>query len=470
LPAGTPVSERMAVLLLWLLVLVPPLYVSPSAKDAFRLPKLMLSEWLAVASLVPLAWGLRRVGAVRWSDVWRQPALRAVLPLLAVATAGLATSAHPLHVREALADLWIGGACLAAWSVALPAGRLERLLGGLLWPAAALAALGILQFHGLQPLALAGVRAGSRFAVTSTAGNPGDLGAFLVLPCLVAEWRLARGSRAAAAAARDGRARRGRGGRAVAWRRGGLVAALAACVYAMALTQTFAALTALALGSVVLWGGALRHRLGGARRLAVAGASLAALGLLAAGGVAAVPALAGRVKEKVVAVRQGDWNAVLTGRLDGWRAALWMLGEHPWAGVGQGAYRAEFVPAKLALLDRGVPFLSGTQQNFANAHDEPLEVAADCGLPGLLAVAWGLWALASAARSRAPEAAVAAGATDGTGAPLALRADGAFAAAGLTALGMLCLVDFPFRVALVAFPALLFLSWVLRPAAAEAAA
>jgi O-antigen ligase len=466
-----PVSERMAVLLLWLLVLVPPLYLSPSAKDAFRLPKLMLSEWLAVAALVPLAWGLRRVEAVRWGDLWRQPALRAVLPLLAVATAGLLTSAHPLHVREGLADLWIGSACLVAWSTALPADRLERLLGGLLWPAVALAALGILQFHGLQPLALAGVRAGSRLAVTSTAGNPGDLGAFLVLPCLVAQWRLARGLRAAAAAEAGSphAGQRGPAGRAGTWRRGWLVAALAVCVYAMALTQTFAALTALVLGSLVLWGGALRHHLMGARRLAIAGASLAALALLAAGGVAAVPALAGRVKEKAAAVRQGDWNAVLTGRLDGWRAALWMLGEHPWAGVGQGAYRAEFVPAKLALLDRGVPFHSGPQQNFANAHDEPLEVGADCGLPGLLAVAWALWVLAAAARSRAREAA-GAGAADGIAAPRALRADGAFAAAGLTALGVLCLVDFPLRVALVAFPALLFLSWVLRPAAAEAAA
>jgi O-antigen ligase len=494
--AELPVSGRVASLLLWLLVLVPPLYFSPSAKDAFRLPKQMLSEWLAVASLVPLAWSLRRVEAVRWRDLWRQPALRAVLPLLAVASAGLLTSAHPLHVREGLADLWIGGACLVGWSAALPAGRLERLLGALPWPAVALAALGILQFHGLQPLGLAGVRAGSRFAVTSTAGNPGDLGAFLVLPCLIAQWRLARRPRAAAAA-EDGPARR-----AEAWRRGWLVAALAVCVYAMTLTQTFAALTALVLGSLVLWGGALRHRAMGARRLTIAGASLAALVLLAAGGVAAVPALAGRVKEKAAAVRQGDWNTVLTGRLDGWRAALWMLGQHPWAGVGQGAYRAEFVPAKLALLDRGVAFPAGTQQNFVNAHDEPLEVGADCGLPGLLAVAWALWVLGSAARSRAREAA-GAGEEDGTAAPRTLRengtaapralradgtaarralraggtaepralqADGAFAAAGLTALGVLCLVDFPFRVALVAFPVLLFLSWVLRPAAAEAAA
>jgi hypothetical protein len=34
----------------------------------------------------------------------------------------------------------------------------------------------------------------------------------------------------------------------------------------------------------------------------------------------------------------------------------------------------------------------------------------------------------------------------------------------VTALAVLSLVDFPFRIALVAFPALLFLSWVLRRA------
>ncbi|HYL04888.1 MAG TPA: hypothetical protein VE075_02550 [Thermoanaerobaculia bacterium] len=173
-------------LALWALILVTPLYFTPSAKDAFRLPKLMLAEWLALASLVPLAWTLRRVEPVDWRGLWGLPALRAALPLAAVATVGLAFTGHPLHVREALADLWIGAACLVGWSAALPAGRLERLLGALLWPAVALAAIGILQFHGLQPLPLAPRLGSSRYTITSTAGNTGDLAAFLVLPCLVA--------------------------------------------------------------------------------------------------------------------------------------------------------------------------------------------------------------------------------------------------------------------------------------------
>jgi O-Antigen ligase len=590
---------------LWLLAVVVPLYFVPSAKDPFRLPKLMLAEWLAIASLVPLAWALRRVEVVRWRDLWGQPAIRALLPLLAVATAGLATSAHPLHVRAALADLWIGAACLVGWSAALPARRLERVLVGLLLPAAALAVIGILQFHGLQPLAVAPALGGARYTVTSTAGNTGDFAAFLVLPCLVAQWRLARGAAAVsggstAAGGSAGERDAGGGRRRLGRRWGWLAAALVLCAYAVAVTQTLAALVALLLGSLTFWFGSLRRGGAGLRWLA---AACAAAALLAVGAVAAVPALRGRVAEKVSLARRGEWNHVLTGRLDGWRTALWMLERHPWAGVGQGAFRAEFVPAKLALLDRGAAFLSGEQQNFVNAHDEPLEVGADLGVPGLLALAWALVVVTAAARlrmtaaapgmprapagggasqvpsdgaasrlpatgaaSRAPagtgasrvavaagasrvataagasqasaavgasqvataagasqapaaggasrvvvaaggsqapagagasrvavaagaspapaatgasRVAVAAGASqapasggdpDGGPAHRALGADGAFAAAGLVALGVLCLVDFPFRVALVAFPALLFLAWVLRPAAAEAAA
>jgi len=478
-PAERPLAERLALLPLWLLAVVPPLYFLPSAKDPFRLPKLMLAEWLAIASLVPLAWALRRVEVVRWRDLWRQPAIRALLPLVAVATAGLATSAHPLHVREALADLWIGAACLAGWSAALPTRRLERVLVGLLLPAAALAVIGILQFHGLRPLTVAPALGGARYTVTSTAGNTGDFAAFLVLPCLVAQWRLARGAAAGAAggtAAGGGAAERDAagGGRRLGGRWGWLAAALALCAYAIAVTQTLAALVALLLGSLTFWFGSLRRDGAGLRWLAGA---CAAAALLAAGAVAAVPALRGRVAEKVSLARRGEWNHVLTGRLDGWRTALWMLEQHPWAGVGQGAFRAEFVPAKLALLDRGAVFLSGEQQNFVNAHDEPLEVGADLGVPGLLALAWALAVVTAAARLRMraaaagmPRVPAAAGDADGGAARRALSADGAFAAGGLAALGVLCLVDFPFRVALVAFPALLFLAWLLRPAAAEAAA
>jgi O-antigen ligase len=422
-PARQPLDLRLGTFFLWLLVLVPPLVFAPVAKESFRQPKLLAAEWLALASLACLAWGLARVERVGLADLWRPAAARIVLPILGVATLGLAFTSHPIHVREALIDLWIGAAALVGWSVALPASRLERLLRGLLWPAFLLALLGIAQYHGVwQPLRLASIEAGSRLAITSLAGNPGDLAAFLVLPCLVAQDLLRR---------RDW-------GSPGTW---GVALALAVAVYALLLTQTLAAVAALLAGSLLLWGARMPRR-----RIA----------LLLAGGVVAVALLAAAVaplRERVVfewrEMARGNWNSVLTGRFDGWRAAVWMLARHPLAGVGQGAYPAEFAPAKLALLDRGVVFFPGltTGSAFDNAHNDVLESVAEWGLPGLLALAWGLWLLLGALRrgDREPE-------------------EQALAWAGVAALAVLSLVDFPFRTALVGFPALLFLSWVLRRA------
>ncbi|HXO18846.1 MAG TPA: O-antigen ligase family protein [Thermoanaerobaculia bacterium] len=417
-----PLLGELAV---WALVLLPPLLVAPSAKESFRLPKLMACEWLGLASLVFLAWRLRGVAEIHGRDLWRLPVLRAVAPLLAVATLGLATTRHPLHLREALADLWIGAACLVGWSLGLSRPQLERLLRGLLWPAAALALLGLLQFHGIyQPLRFFDLAPGGRLAITSTAGNPGDLGAYLVLPCLVAQWALA------------GRFRGGGRGR---W---ATAAALAIALYALAATQTLSALAALLTGSVLLWGSLLPRRW----RLPAAAAGLALAAVL----VLAVPPLRARVTEKAGEVAAGDWNSVLTGRLDGWRTAAWMLRQHPLAGVGQGAFRTEFAPAKLALLADGVQFFPRQVESvFVNAHSEILEVAADLGVPGLAALLWGIWMLVSALRRLAGAGEAAAS---------------GFALAGTGALAVLALAQFPFRVALTAFPALLFLAWVFRAA------
>ena len=406
---------------------MPPFLLSLSAKESFRLPKLMASEGLALASLLFLAWQVRTVEEVRLADLWRRPAVRALAPLLLVATLGLWTTDHPLHVREGLIDLWIGAAALAGWSLALPARRQRELLGGLLLPATALGLIGILQFYGIfQPLQLVSLAQDQRLSLTSTAGNPGDLGVYLVLPCLIAQWILIGGS-----------ARRER------WLPGWLagwfpVLALAVCLFAMTLTQTLAALAALGISSLLLWISVLPRR-----RVALLLGGGAALLLVL---VLAVAPLRNRVTAKAGAALQGDWNAVLTGRLDGWRAAVWMLRENPWTGVGQGAFRPAFVPAKLALLDRGAPFYaSQVTPVFANAHNEYLEAAADWGIPGLLALAWALWTLGAALRAR------------GAG------TDQGLAVAGAVALAVLSLAHFPFRIALVGYPAILFLAWVLRP-------
>jgi O-antigen ligase len=415
-PPPRPLASTLGELLVWAVVLVTPFLVM-AGKESFRLPKLMVAEWLGLASVLCLAWNLRdSKGGLR--DAWRLPAIRAMVPVLVVATAGMWTTAHPLQVRDALFDLWIGAACLVAWSAGLERDRQERLLRGLLWPAAALAVVGILQFHRLwEPLALVGTQWDPRLGVTSFAGNPGDFSAFLVLPFLIGLWMVP--------GLRPGPGR---------WMTG---LALAFCLYALVLTQTLASLAALAAGAVVLLWLQLPRRVA---LLGLAGGAALAVVL-----VLAVAPLRDRVLGKLRGLAAGDLNEVLTGRLDGWRAALWMMEQHPVTGVGHGAYLPEYVPAKLALLDRGVEFLPGQNTPmFSNAHNEFLEAAAEWGIPGLLALAWALWVLFGAAR-RLPER------------------DRALAWSGLAALTVLSLAYFPFRVAILAFPAILFLAWVLRP-------
>lgn len=430
---SAPASEtgylKLGTAVLWLLILLPPVWLATAAKDNFRQPKLLLSGLLGLASLLALAWGVRRLERIDLAAFFRAPVVRALLPCLVVATAGLAWTRHPVYVKEGLTDLWIGAACLAGWALAVPAQRLGRLLSGLLVPAGLLAVLGLLQAHQLwEPLAVFyRFESGERFAMTSTAGNPADLGIYLVLPCLVAQWMLTTHDRR----------------RPAFWAAG---LGLLICVYAVARTQTLSALAALVLGSAVFWWVLLP------RRKALLGA---AAGLLAAAVlVAAVGPLRARLGGALELARSGEINTLLSGRLDGWRAAVLMLREHPVTGVGHGAFLPEFAPAKLKLLDRGVPFYAGhVQPMFANAHNELLDVGAEWGIPGLLALAWGLWLLGRELRRGGPP-----------------REDRALAWAGAAALAVVALTYFPFRTALIAYPALIFLAWVFARARSEEAA
>ena len=419
-PASTATarSAPLASALMWIAIFAVPLLVVPSLHESFREPKLLAAEWLGLASLLALApqLGGRRID---WRGFLRSPAVVAVVPLLALATASLATSRHPLHVREALWDLGVGAACLIGWTFGFGRAKKERFFVALLAPAALLAFLAILQFHRLwEPLRFAGIASDPRLGVTSLAGNPGDLGAYLVLPLLA-------GVRALPAASR----------RARLW----LAVALGLGLYALLATQTLAALAALAAGLLVFGTLTLRRR----QLLAGLGAALV-LGALT---FATVAPLRTRVLGKLDRLAAGDWNDLLTGRLDGWRAALLMLREHPASGVGHGAFRPEFARAKLALVAAGVPFrIQQATPVFANAHNEALEVAADLGWPGVAALAWGLGVIGWAAWKR----------------PGPPRARALFLA-GLAALAVLSLVYFPFRIAMVAYPALLFLAWGLDP-------
>jgi O-antigen ligase len=414
--------ERLTTAIITLLLIATPLIVVTDAKESFRLIKGLVAGWLGLASLAAASWSLRAAAPIDLRDVIRQPAIRALGPLLLVIGISGIFTAHRVHFHEAAADFAIGAASVVGWSLALGARTLRRLLVWTIPPAIVAAILGLDQsigaFGALDWLHV--VAPTGRLRLTSTLGNPGDLGALLVLPLLVSLNLVAS-------------ARRGQ--------RLTLAGAALVMVAALALTATLAAVAALAAGGLVLRGRSAHSP--GHRRAAARAAFVVAAAVIAV--VLAVPPLRGRIVEKAAQVGRGDINAVLTGRLDGWRAAAYMVRHEPLTGVGHGAFRAEYAAARLALSERGVAFFGQQHQvMMATPHNEALSVAAELGVTGLAALAWGIWCTARAVRrTRDPR-------------------DAALAAGGAAALVVLSLAWFPLHSPAVAWPWLVFLAWTFR--------
>lgn len=425
---GTARSARsdLAYWGLWLMVILPPLVFSLTAKDNFRLPKLLVCELLALACLSALAWRLRSVERIDWRTVLRQPIVLAVLPFLVATGASLLSTEHPLHGRQSMMSLLIGASFLVGASLGLRRGEAGRLLRGLVFMGTALAVLAVIQAHIYNPFQYEG-DVNRRIGLTSLAGGAFDLAAYLLLPALIVQVLLWRSTK--------------RGER---WR---WALILTLMVYVLALTQTLSVLLAFGLGTALLWLQLVPKR----QFFAV----VALFAVLGAGLALGIGPLRARLVGKAISLAEGDLNAILSGRLDGWRAALWMWRQEPLLGVGQGAYRAEFGNAKLALSAQGVHFERQLQEvYFVHAHNDVLEVLAEQGAFGMMALLFVLWLVAVQARRRV------------AGLRRAERpGDAALVWAALAGMAILTVTYFPFHLALIAYSWLLFLAWIFAPRA-----
>ena len=407
------------------ILVLPPLVFVPGLHEPFRLPKQVVSEWLALALLAALGWRASH----SFVRVEAPPGeggriARAVLPLAAVVLLSSMASAHPEQAIRAVTSFVIAAGAfygLARWDT-----RLRSMLDWLSLPATVLALVMLVQhFTRLGDGPWPELRAAdARLGLGSLAGNVGDLTAYLVLPALVAQARLAAAFDAQTWSRRH-----------VWW-----TALLALWVATMLVAQTLVPIVALAAGTMVLW--STTHP--GSRRRTTVLASLALLAL----SVSLLTPLRSRLAIELHELRAGSPQDVLSGRLDGWRVGAHIGKENPWLGAGPGSYRAEFAKAKLALSERGVGFYQGhgLATHFDHAHNEAVEVFADLGVAGSLAAAWLLWLLIRGAHAVEP------------------AHDRGLALGALAAFLLLVLFWFPLRTALVTWPWVFVGAWLLAHA------
>ncbi|MFZ5784844.1 MAG: O-antigen ligase family protein, partial [Acidobacteriota bacterium] len=198
-----------------------------------------------------------------------------------------------------------------------------------------------------------------RFTWIGTLGNPGYVATFLVLPALLAAERAVRSPK-----------------RRWAW------GAASGVMTAVAVgTATLSAVAALLAGGAVLAFRAVPAR----RRWAALGATVA----FGAALVAATP-LRTRVTDAVRQTRVGGWQWMGSARGAAASAALSMIAARPFAGVGPGRFAADSFrfQDEATLASRGQ--VLGLETGFGEAHNDPLQFAAETGALGVALAVFGV--------------------------------------------------------------------------------
>jgi O-antigen ligase len=343
-PAGA--RELLAPLGTLVALSLPYFVLVLASAEATRDAKLAAQSAGALLVLLGLASGRPAPGRpAAWSNAARTTGI-ALASTLALFLASMAVGLF--HGRDPLDALpLVPALALLAWG-ATAAGETtaRRALSLLVACGAATGFLATLQrFAGLLRLPVEAPE--PRFHATAWIGNPGDVGAALVIPALLAASSLARGERRLASGA-----------------------ALVACVAGLAAAGTLAPLAAFFGGAIVLVALDLRRRL-----LPAVVAGAAAVTLLAGAGVVS------RVTEKLAS---GDVARLTTQRDIGVLAALETIRAHPILGIGPGGFAADFVRARIAAEERASRRLvhRSESSHFDNAHCDPLTVAAEIGPRG----------------------------------------------------------------------------------------
>lgn len=319
------------------------------AASPFRMPK----DAIALAAFC-LAVGLAVVAAARHKTIaiprGRLVAILLCLPVLQSLSA--LWSASPIRALEvaAFSLIWVAA---ILWIATLESRTRFRL--GIVAAVGVIASAAVmtLQIANLQVFNFSSAFASGRLSLTGLTGNPADLAmaAVLLLPLLLV----------------------GEAGSPPSRFRMFLVLTLS---LATLLTRSLSGIGALTI-LIIVW--LVQQR---SRKLWMWAAAVGAIFLA----VALAAGLGERLVRGYEQVQKGSWYTLLSARGDGWSAASEMVRTRPVTGVGAANFDYLYYPSRLSWLQRngGVGRRGELASHFEWAHCDPLQLAAELGIFGLL--------------------------------------------------------------------------------------
>jgi O-antigen ligase len=406
-------GDRAAWYLVAATMLVPPLFVSLSGKDAFRFPK----ELIFLAAAVIL--GAIILCAALLSDPLGRdarwpPGVRAVLvacllwsALTAVLSANIALSSASLLYATAAAMIFTA-------SFLVLQGRRVIALTVVLAPAVINAVVAMLQRLDLwTPFHLESAPTPHTRTI-ALLGNTNDVGMFLTAPAIVAAALTVVSRRRVVPAVITGVLLGG----IVASETVGAIVATGAALFTLAFALRRRATVVIA--AVVIVGSAIFIRVSPQRWVAA--------------------------EARLSEAAHGNLDRLLSGRVLPFYAAWRMFARHPVFGVGPGAFRFEFFDEKIATEIAHPELLGRHIENYGEVHNEFLQVLSETGLPGLGLFIAALAIVARTSRRKPDE-----------GSPIERRFTHRVGLPLAVGIAVLCLSAFPFRIA-AATGSILFLT------------
>lgn len=361
------VADRLSWAVVAATTVLLPLAMSPTGKDAFRLPKQILFETsaLLLIAIAACAVVLRaRLTMLLWprTVTW---IVAAVLTWTVVTT--LLSTNRLLSAFSALTVV-AAIALFAATLNGLASDRPLLVIYLLLVPAVINAMVAILQRTQIWSPFVTNVDYSARLRTTAFLGNPNDIGWAMVAPLLVA-----------ATLASVSRTHR--------WLALTVVVLLGAAIVA---SETVGAVAGAAAGLFTLLVVTRRWWIVAALVVLIALSPLAVL---------VSPERKSLARDKLQLAAAGDLDAILSGRMPPFVTAWRIFSEHPVTGTGPGTFKIHYFDQKLALTER-YAFMARHPENWGEVHNEHLQFLAEGGLPAYALFIVVLWAMATVAKRR----------------------------------------------------------------------